>query len=89
MYLDKLKLRAKELEDLYLCKDNLAHNARLIPCTEEEIETLESRLQLSLPDAYKEFLLWGGNWARGLMRDSFSFFNSLLKIQEVAVELLE
>ncbi len=25
MYLDKLKLRAKELEDLYLCKDNLYH----------------------------------------------------------------
>ncbi len=50
MYLDKLKSRAKELEDLYLCKDNLAHNPRLIPCTEEEIETLESRLQLFLPN---------------------------------------
>lgn len=72
MYLDKFKSRFEAVKDLYL-GDKLSLSTELIPCTEEEILFLENRLQLSLPDAYKEFLLWGGRWARGFMYGS-SFF---------------
>ena len=88
MYLDKFKSRFGELEYLFL-GDKLVHSTKLIPCTEEEIYVIESSLQLSLPDAYKEFLLWGGNWVRGFMEGSSCFFKSLLNIQEIAIELLE
>lgn len=92
MYLDKFKSRFRELEYLFL-GDKSAYNTKLIPCTKEEIYGLESRLQLFLPDAYKEFLLWGGKWARGFLEGSscgsYCFFEDLLDIQEIAVELLE
>lgn len=89
MYLDKFKSRFEAVKDLYL-GDKLSLSTELIPCTEEEILFLENRLQLSLPDAYKEFLLWGGRWARGFMYGSSFFFkDDFIDIQEVAVELLE
>lgn len=88
MYLDKFKTRFQELECLFL-EDKLAYSTKLIPCTEEEINVIESRLQLSLPDAYKEFLLWGGCWARGFMEGSYFFFEDLLDLQEAAIELLK
>jgi hypothetical protein len=66
MYLDKFKARFIELSTIYLKK--------ITPSTKEEVSYLEEQLLLSLPLAYKEFLLWGGHSAGGLMQGSDCFF---------------
>ncbi len=67
----------------------MVFNKKVSPCTEEEIDFLEQKLGISLPIAYKEFLLWGGHKAGGLMEGSDCFYQDLLDIQETAKLLLE
>lgn len=81
MYLDNLKVRFAEL--------NIVRSDELLPCTEEEVRSLEQQLGISLPDAYKEFLLWMGHGAGGLMRGSDCFFEHLFEIRAWAIELLQ
>nr|OEJ76198.1 hypothetical protein BH720_05915 [Desertifilum tharense IPPAS B-1220] len=59
-----------------------------MPCTEEEIFSLETDLNINLPKAYKEFLLWGGHEAGGLLEGSDCFFKHILNIQKWAIDLL-
>lgn len=46
--------------------------------TEEEINALEQRLGMSLPAAYREFLLWMGDDLDGIFRGSDCFAHSVL-----------
>lgn len=80
MYLDNFKVQFAKL--------SLAFRKKLSPCTEKEISSLEEHLGLSLPLAYKEFLLWGGHSAGGLMEGSDCFFKHLLLIQDTAKDIL-
>ena|SRR6266436_6798109 len=81
MYLDAVKawFEAVDVEDSQQVK----------PCTEEEVRSLEKDLGLPLPAVYKEFLLWMGHRAGKLLRGSACFYESILAIQQWAVELLE
>ncbi|MCU0546647.1 MAG: SMI1/KNR4 family protein [Oscillatoriaceae cyanobacterium Prado104] len=81
MYLEKFKSRFAELSHRFPRK--------LIPCTKEQIYSLERRSGLTLPIAYKEFLLWGGVWAGGLFIGSNCFYDSLPELRKAAEELLE
>jgi hypothetical protein len=58
-------------------------------CTNQEISNLEKRLNLTFPLAYKEFLLWGGKKAGGLMEGSDCFFENLELNQDTAKLILE
>ncbi|UBF27657.1 SMI1/KNR4 family protein [Kovacikia minuta CCNUW1] len=81
MYLSQAKERFQEL--------NLASSDELKPCTDEEIETLERHLRLSLPKAYREFLLWMGNGAGVFMLGEDCFYRQLFDLRRSAIELLE
>ena len=81
MYLEKFKERFTEL--------SFTFRKKVSPCTKEEIDFLEQQLGISLPMAYKEFLLWGGHKAGGLMEGSDCFYRHLLNIQETARLILE
>jgi hypothetical protein len=81
MYLNKVKARFGEL--------SIVHPDDILPCTEDEISILEEQVGLSLPEAYKEFLLWMGHGAGRLLRGSHCFYEHLVRLQEGARELLE
>lgn len=81
MYLDKVKERLKELK--------LVSPDELVGCTYHEINELEKKLGFSLPEAYKEFLLWMGKSADRVLQGSDCFFKHLPYLQDWAVELLE
>lgn len=81
MYLDQVKQRLKELK--FVSPDEL------VSCTDPEIIDLEKKLGFSLPEAYKEFLLWIGKSAGRFLQGSDCFFEHLPYLKEWAVELLE
>jgi SMI1 / KNR4 family (SUKH-1) len=81
IYLEKVKARVDELHVLYPDK--------LVPCTAEEVERLEHKIGRSLPEAYREFLLWMGHWTGGLWRGTNWLYEDLDAIQEDAVELMQ
>lgn len=81
MYLDSIKLRCREL-------DILGAQA-VVPCTEEEVRTLEGQLRRSLPGAYREFLLWMGYDSYTFLVGSTWGYSRLLDLQEAAHQLLE
>lgn len=58
-----------------------------VPCTEAEVRELEQKVGLTLPLAYKEFLLWMGHSAGGLLVGTDIFYEHL-PLQEAAIELL-
>lgn len=60
-----------------------------IPCTREEILLLEYDLKITIPDAYKEFLMWAGHDAGFLLRGSNYRISDIKEIQGWAVELLK
>jgi len=80
VYLEAAKKRFMELD--------IAETFELIPCTEQEVKALEERLNLTLPKAYQEFLLWAGHGAGHFLRGSDCFYKDTLKIQNWAEELL-
>ena len=61
---------------------------KFIPCTEEEISALEQKVHLSLPTAYKEFLLTMGKGTDTFLVGSDFLYPQLLDLQEVAKEML-
>ncbi|HBK96928.1 MAG TPA: SMI1/KNR4 family protein [Microcoleaceae bacterium UBA10368] len=81
MYLEKFKARFAELQHLFPYK--------LLPCREEQIYSLERQYGLIIPMAYKEFLLWGGVCAGGLLQGSNYSYDDLSELREGAEELLE
>lgn len=81
MYLEGVKERFKELK--------LVSPHELVGCTYPEITELEKKLGFSLPEAYKEFLLWMGKSAGRVLQGSDCFFKHLPYLKEWAVELLE
>ncbi len=80
MYLDRVKERVQEL---HLLAQNVVW-----PCTEQEIEQLEEWLNIELPAAYKEFLLWMGHRAGQLFADASCNYWDLEGNQTLAVEIL-
>jgi hypothetical protein len=81
MYLDQVKQSLKELK--------LVSPDELVGCTYHEIIELEKKLGFSLPEAYKEFLLWMGKSGGRVLQGSDCFFEHLPYLKEWAVELLE
>ena len=61
---------------------------QFIPCTDEEILLIEQQFHLSLPTAYKEFLLTMGKGAGDLLVGSEFLYKDLPGLQEVAHEML-
>ena len=80
-YLEKAKARFEKLR--------IVRPDQLRPCTEEEVRRLGQQVGLSLPEAYKEFLLWMGHGAGGFLRGSDCFYKQLIPLQRWAVELME
>jgi hypothetical protein len=59
------------------------------PCTQGEVVRLENQLGFSLPDAFREFLLWGGHWAELGMEGSDFFYSEIYSLtRRIALELL-
>lgn len=81
MYLDVVKVRVEQF--------NLVSQPQCRPCTPAEVSTLERWVHCSLPEAYKEFLLWLGQNDGGLFAGSERLYYHLTTIQEGAIDLLE
>jgi len=79
MYLDLFKSRIANFNLGKMCQ----------PANQKEINSLELRLSNSLPQAYKEFLLWGGKNAGEIWGGSVYCITEILDIQDVASELLD
>ena len=91
MYIDKFKKQFTNsnflcLANSFLMEEEPMHE--LLACTKQEIITLEQKLDASLPTAYKEFLLWGGHEAGGLLSGSNYSYKNLIELQVDAVEIL-
>jgi hypothetical protein len=80
MYIERVLTEMKAL-----CVPDLR---TLLPCTREEVSALEQKFHLSLPRAYKEFLLTMGKGAGGFLVGSKVFYHHVDWLQEVAVEML-
>lgn len=81
MYLDKVKKQLIELK--------IASPDEQVGCTQDEVIELERQLGISLPKAYREFLLSMGYGAGKFLRGSDCFFEHLPYLQKWAIELLE
>lgn len=80
MHLDKAKARVEELK--------LLEPGEISPCTEAEVKALEKQLNVRLPGAYREFLLWMGKDGGKLFRGTDCWYELLPKLQSWARELL-
>lgn len=76
----------KELYDKLYVKGN---PFRIIGCSNEEIDALQSELNITFPEAYRSFLLAFGKDLGGLFLDTEMFFDDLVENREVASEILE
>lgn len=81
MYLDQIKATIAKLPALKV--------SNFIGCSEEEITRLEKCFGLSLPMAYKEFLLWMGKDAGPILRGSNCFYSDLFQLNHWANRLLD
>lgn len=61
----------------------------LLPCTHQEVRLIEKEIGASIPEAYKEFLLWIGHGAGGFLRGSDCFYKHLPELPTAATELLQ
>src|SRR5579883_3062029 len=73
MYLDKAKEKEGNLHQTGI--------AQFIPCTEEQVASLEDWYGHALPRAYREFLFWMGSWGGGFLIGSHCFYGELKDIQ--------
>jgi hypothetical protein len=69
-------------------KIELERAQNLIPCSIQEIAELEMKLEIHLPAAYHEFLLWMGKGAGIFLMGFDCFLPDLEKLQPMAAELL-
>jgi SMI1-KNR4 cell-wall len=81
MYLDNVKMHLHELEAI--------RPEDFISCTEEEVVALEQQLGVTLPEAYREFLLWMGHKAGDLFAGSQWLYKKIPRLQVGAREALE
>jgi hypothetical protein len=66
------------------------HQYHLNPClTEAEIQTFEQRYQITLPQDYRDFLLYVGNGGAGPHYGLFSLEESVREIQAKMIEIPE
>ncbi len=79
MYLDVFKSRVVDLN----------FGKRRKPASQQEIDSLELKLEFSLPEAYKEFLLWGGKDPGEIWSGSVCAIAEVADIQDSAIELLD
>lgn len=63
--------------------------AQVIPCTNEEVALLEETLDLKLPKAYQEFLLWMGKYGGDFWTGYAGFYHEIDNINSWARELLQ
>ena len=61
---------------------------KFIPCTKDEVHQLEQEVHLTLPKAYKEFLLTMGKGASDFLIGSEFLYQHLPRLQETAKEML-
>lgn len=80
MYLAQVKVRFEEA--------HIVSSTKIIPCKEQEIDDLERRAGVALPEAYREFLLWMGRGAGDFLQGSSCFYHDLFWLQSTAKELL-
>ena len=60
-----------------------------LPCTEQEIASLEKHIRRTLPPAYREFLGWMGRGAGGFLRGSFCFYEDLFDLTKISEQMLK
>ncbi|HUY75553.1 MAG TPA: SMI1/KNR4 family protein [Ktedonobacterales bacterium] len=82
MYLDAVKRQFAEMNARTHVADTV------IPCAEQEIAQLERQYQLTLPAAYREFLLWMGKGAGNFLAGDACFYDALPQLREFALDLL-
>ncbi|MBD2076137.1 SMI1/KNR4 family protein [Phormidium sp. FACHB-592] len=82
MYLNK----AIELFPVFCHETQKSYELK--PSNERQIELYEAEIQLPLPKAYKEFLLWLGESAGGFMNSYVLIGNCLRRNREEAPEMM-
>ncbi len=80
MYIERVRARFEELRRYFPRK--------VVPCMQADIWSLERHSGLSLPTAYKEFLLWAGRGMGGCCKGTAFFYPDPRGLTEGALELL-
>ncbi|HEX8033642.1 MAG TPA: SMI1/KNR4 family protein [Ktedonobacterales bacterium] len=80
MYLDAVRARLAAL--------GFVSPAEMLPCSEREVEILERHLGVTLPQAYKEYLLWIGHGAGRFERGTDCFYADVFDNRDGAEQLL-
>jgi hypothetical protein len=80
MYLDAVRARLAAL--------GFVSPTEMVPCSEREVQSLERHLGLTLPPAYKEYLLWIGHGAGRLLRGTDCFYADIFDLRTWAEQLL-
>ncbi len=62
---------------------------KLSPCNARDIENIEQKLKVKLPEEYLEFLLTMGRGAGKFMLGSDVFIDELLTLKEGALEIID
>jgi hypothetical protein len=60
----------------------------LLPCNEEEVRILEKAIQLTLPEAYKEYLLTMGKYSGRMNAGTDCFYDNIFDLKGPAKDLL-
>jgi len=68
---------------------HLLRDLKVSGCRIDEIVDLEKELDIFLPEAYKEFLLWMGKSTRKFLLHCYAEYSYLVKLQVRAKELLK
>lgn len=78
------------INDIHDIASYLASNEMdLIPCTPEEVNSLQTYFNISFPKVYVDFLLLMGKEAGAYMRGTDAFYKELLPLMTYAKETLE
>lgn len=72
-----------------LIKADIASKETIEPCTPDEVAEIEKLYSVTLPEAYKQFLLKMGHGAGSFMEGTDLFYPYLPKLREYAENLLD
>ncbi|MEZ4934649.1 MAG: SMI1/KNR4 family protein [Saprospiraceae bacterium] len=75
------------MSKLDFLKKNVYKFGAVVPCTQEDIISLERDLKIALPEVYKKFLLICGRASGIYLKEDFAHYRYIREIQEFNIEM--